>query len=150
MTDYALPEPPLADFPTACTQMHDHDPIKCAPEDIPTIDVPVRHLIALLATIAYQTAFVDEDTDLQQVLRDLASFPLDEVTGTLPLPAESAWRIAFDSSAQTTFDLDECADETYRNAAVIAETDVMNTIADKAPEVDARMQAEVDEYLASF
>ncbi|MBR7832486.1 hypothetical protein KDL01_04410 [Actinospica durhamensis] len=145
-----LPEPPLADFDTACSQMHDHDPIKCAPENIPTIDIPVRHLIAMLAAIAYQTAYTDEDPDLQQVLRDLASFPLDEVTGTLPLPAESAWRIAFDSSAASTFDLDECADETYQNAAVIAEIEVMRAVEDQAPEVDERMQAEIDELLKTL
>lgn len=31
MTGFALPEPPLADFPTACSAMHDHGPVRCAP-----------------------------------------------------------------------------------------------------------------------
>lgn len=141
MNDYTLPEPPLADFPTACSQMHDHDPADCAPEDIPVVRIPVRDLVALLVTIAYDQLDPDDEPELREVLGNLAAYP-PSITGTLTLPAESAWRIAAHSYALGAFELDETAEATYRHPAVLAEIDVMNTVADDAPEVDARLEAE--------
>jgi len=51
-----LPEPPLADFPTACTAMHDHDPIDCAPERAPKVYVTTTTAVIGTALNAIEDA----------------------------------------------------------------------------------------------
>jgi hypothetical protein len=136
-----MTEPPLADFPTACSQMHDHDPIDCAPETIAkTVDIPVRHVVALLATIACGG---DPLPDVETAVRDVAVAPTVPGDGpdTWRVNAETAWWLAYGSDALGTFDLDETANATYHHPAIVAEIAVQVAVMEQAPDIDKRLSA---------
>ncbi|MCL2586092.1 MAG: hypothetical protein FWE35_26965 [Streptosporangiales bacterium] len=55
------------------------------------------------------------------------------------LDAEDAWQFWAASDALRTYGLDECADDTYKHPAVLAEFDLQYRIEEQAPRTDSAM-----------
>jgi len=107
-----------------------------------TIDIPVQHVVALLASHA-SNPDLPAEPEVTAVFKTLATQPLTagDTPGTVKLNAETAWWLAGHSDTLGAFHLDECAKETYDIPAIQAEIGVLNLIYDQAPEADVHCRA---------
>ena len=136
-----LPEPPLAGFPTACSQMHDHDPIDCAAETLAkTIDVPVPVLLELIETVGTQFKVEAEfHAFFGTVIKDV--FELNGPAGAYRLTLETAVQLLCRSYALGCYGLDECAEATYEHPAVKAEITLQQLLEEQYPEEYERLSS---------
>jgi len=120
---------------------------------VTTIDVPKSVLGPIISTYVRvadrdKSAFPAEvSTALRAVFTP--GLPAGELPDTFRVDAEDAWHLAHNCDVLYVYGLDEADEATYAHPAVIAEEALQRLVADQAPEVDARLSAELEASVAN-